>query len=174
MVGGADRHTGGRGSAYTGAACGVSGMFGRRRGRSHVFRGARERDPRAGGALGSGRVAGARHPHAEHPRRSGRRAGRLFPPYRRRSLRGGCLALDPRYPAAIPAQRRRQGNHRKPQEGAVRRGLPLRPGARLYGQRPGLAVLGSPGVHRDRFPSGDYVGFELEKPCIVLRASLDQ
>ena len=42
----------------------------------------------------------------------------------------------------------------KPQEGAVRRGLPLRLGARLSGQCSGLAILDSIGFHRHSPPSG--------------------
>ena len=60
------------------------------------------------------------------------------------------LSIRPRF----RRRRRRHDAHRKPQEGAVRRGLPLRLGARLSGERSGLAILDSIGFHRNRPPSG--------------------
>ena len=72
---------------------------------------------------------------------------KTFPP---RGMSGSRSSLSGRDSGAAASA----GQPSKASRGCCPPRAPLRPGARLYGQRPGLAVLGSPGVHRDRFPSG--------------------
>ena len=132
-----------------------------------------ERDRRVGGALGSGRFAGARLPHAEHPRRSGRRAGRLLPSHGGRAGAPGdawlsILAIRPRFRrsgvgTAVVASLKRELADRGFRFALARVYLDNVPALQFWMRQGFTEVV----PHR-----GDYVGSDLGKPCIVLRASL--
>ena len=94
-------------------------------------------------------------------------------------LHGGCaqrrgrLALDPRNPAAIPAQRRRHGHSSKASRACWPPRVSASPLARVYlANVPALQFWTRLGFTEIVPHRGDYIGQDLGKPCIVLRAPL--